>query len=74
MSNKNNKNVNIIVCPFCGEKYPAEKGVCPNCHKTPYGDSNGYTPMSDEKIKKIRLFVGAGLVVAFIVVYLLFLR
>ncbi|MBE7088960.1 MAG: hypothetical protein E7370_05560 [Clostridiales bacterium] len=74
MSNKSKKSKSIIICPYCGEKYSEERGVCPNCHKTPYGDSNGYTPMSDEKIKKIRLTIGVVLVAVFIAVYLLFFR
>ena len=74
MAKKNKNKTNIIICPYCNTKYPEERGVCPNCHKTPYGDSNGYTPMSDDKIAKIRITLGVVLVVAFIAVYLIFLR
>ena len=74
MAKKNIKNKEIIVCPFCGEKYPAESGVCPNCHRTPYGESSGYTPMSEDKIKKIRWGIGIVLVAIFAVIYFVWLR
>ena len=47
-----------VRCPRCGR--PVEKGVCPKCGKV-------YIPMDGQKVKTIRLIVGAVLVVAFVV-------
>lgn len=66
---KKNKKPETIICPYCGERYNSDHPYCPYCHKSAYGKSNGYTPMSDKKIMIIRIVVGVVLVAAFVVLY-----
>ena len=69
MAKKNNQNLpQTVICPHCGERYSGDRKYCPYCKKDPYGNAEGYTPMSDSTAKKIRLIVGAICVVAFIIV------
>ncbi len=62
-----------VVCPHCGQTVLDHMRECPHCkEKLPL---SGYQPLSDAKIKKIRIItwsVGAVVAIAVVVCYLLF--
>jgi hypothetical protein len=52
------------VCPKCGEKLPFRKSTCPKC------GYDGYVPMSEAEIKRVRgiLFVIAAVALVVILI------
>lgn len=63
----------IVKCPHCGKDVLDHMTECPNCHGKL--DPRGYTPMSDEKRKKIRFVtyaIGFAIAIAVIVVIFVF--
>ncbi len=62
-----------VACPYCGTPVLDHMTQCPHCKKelTPAG----YQPLSDQKIKKIRIVtysIGAVVTVAIIVLLIVF--
>lgn len=63
-------NKHIVKCPHCGKDVLDHMTKCPSCGKELM--PAGYTPMSDEKRKKIRLITySVGFAVAALIVVLI---
>lgn len=60
-----------IKCPHCGEEMPTTIDTCVSCgHYLKEGQKKDtYTPINENKAKKIRWIVGAICIVAFIIWY-----
>lgn len=50
---KTNLEKHIVKCEHCGKDVLDHMTQCPYCHGELHG--NGYKPMTDEQIKKIRV-------------------
>lgn len=62
-----------VECPHCGEHVLDHMTKCPHCGKPL--EPVGYTPLSDKRIKRIKLITFlVGMAIAAVVVYFLVLR
>ena len=64
-----------LPCPHCGESVLDHMTKCPHCGGAL--EPRGYTPLSDQKIKKIKIItfsVGMVIAIAFLLVYFLVFR
>lgn len=66
---KQKEQVNYKVCKFCGTSYKETRKYCPKCAKDDDGVYHGYTPMSEKKMKIIRIVVGVVLIAVFIGIF-----
>ena len=60
-----------IKCPNCGEEMPTTIDTCVSCGHYLKADKKGYTPMDEDKAKKIRWIIGVICIIAFIIYMIL---
>lgn len=69
------KDLKIIKCPKCGEEMPSTISTCVNCgYRLNNDDGPSYTPLSNEKIKKVRFIIGTVCIVVFLILYFVVLK
>ena len=63
-----------VICPHCKKPVLDHYTECPHCKGKL--EPRGYQPLSDEKIKKIRIvtYTVGGIIAVGIIVYLMFFR
>ncbi len=55
-------------CPYCDQPLNEDKTFCHKCGKY-LGEKKGYSQISEEKAKRIRIIVGTIAVVIFVLIY-----